>query len=286
MTGVALHHLIGWLEARVRDFCNRQLFVVSLLSADHRGIGNEREMNTRVRNQIGLELGQINVKTSIESERGRDGGHNLSDQTIQVGVGWALDVEIASADVIDGLVINHESTVRVFQGSVGGKDGIVWLDNGGGNLWCGVHGEFQLGFLAIVNAQTLQQKSTKSRTGTTTERVENQKSLQTRAVIGQLADSVKNQVHNFLSNGVVTTGIVVSGIFFSSDQLLRVEKLTVGSSADLIHNGWLQIHKDGTGNMFSSTSLQSTFTLQISSTSEKKVLKESSPPPMVLSDGI
>jgi hypothetical protein len=52
---------------------------------------------------------------------------------------------------------------------------------------------------------------------------------------------------NKLTNGVVAPGVVVGGILLSSDELLRVEELAIGSSPHLIHNSWLQIDKDGSG---------------------------------------
>lgn len=52
--------------------------------------------------------------------------------------------------------------------------------------------------------------------------------------IYQFSDAIQNQVHNFLSNGVVTSCIVVGSILFSSYQLFWMEKLAVGSCAHLI----------------------------------------------------
>ena len=76
----------------------------------------------------------------------------------------------------------------------------------------------------------------------------------------------------------MTTGVVVGGIFLSSDQLLRMEELAVGSCTDLIceqttlsiqsavatlfasensnctDDRWLQVHKDSSRNMFASSS--------------------------------
>ncbi len=37
--------------------------------------------------------------------------HTLSDQAVQVLVVWSLDTEVATADVIDGLVVDHEAAV-------------------------------------------------------------------------------------------------------------------------------------------------------------------------------
>ena len=55
----------------------------------------------------------------------------------------------------------------------------------------------------------------------------------------QLTDPVQNKVDDFLSNGVVTTCIVVGSIFLASNQLFRVKKLAVGSSTDLICCKWI-----------------------------------------------
>ena len=57
--------------------------------------------------------------------------------------------------------------------------------------------------------------------------------LETSALIGQLSDAVEDKVDDLLTNGVVTTGVVVGGIFFTGNQLFRVEKLTVGTGSDL-----------------------------------------------------
>ena len=78
-------------------------------------------MDPWVGDQVGLELGEIDVEGTIEPERGGDGGNDLTDEPVEVGVGWPLDVEVPSADVVDGFVIDHKCTVRVFEGGVRGQ---------------------------------------------------------------------------------------------------------------------------------------------------------------------
>jgi len=56
MSGIALDHLVGWLEHSVGDLGDRQLLVVGLLSRDDWGIGGQREVDTWVGYQVGLEL--------------------------------------------------------------------------------------------------------------------------------------------------------------------------------------------------------------------------------------
>ena len=158
VTRVALDHLVGGLEASIGDLGNRELLVVGLLGGDDGRVGGERKVDARVRHQIGLELGQVNIEGTVEAE-GRSGGrHNLGNQAVQVGVGGALNVEVAAADVVQGLVVHQESTVGVLQGGVARENRVVRLNDGGGNLRSGVDGILEFGLLAVVNRQTLHQQ--------------------------------------------------------------------------------------------------------------------------------
>ena len=95
------------------------------------GVGDKREMDTRIRYQVSLELSQINVEGTIESQRSSDGGDDLSNESVQVGVGRSLDVQVTSADIVDSLIVYHEGTVRVLQGGMGSQDRVVRLNNSG-----------------------------------------------------------------------------------------------------------------------------------------------------------
>merc|ERR550539_1563880 len=86
MARVALHHLVGGLEAGVGDLPHSELLMVSLLRGDDGGVGDQREVDPGVGHQVGLELSQINIEGSVKSQRGRDGGDNLTNDFIQIGV--------------------------------------------------------------------------------------------------------------------------------------------------------------------------------------------------------
>lgn len=256
VTGIALDHLVVGLEARVGDLRDRQVLVTSLGSRDDRSISDQGEVNSGVRDQVGLEFVQIDVKGTIETKGSSDGGNNLSDQTVQVGVGGTLNIQVATADIVDSFIIDHESNIRVLKSGVGGQDGVVGLNNGSGNLRSGVHRELKLGLLAVVNRQTFKKQSTETGTGTTTEGVEDKETLKTSAVISESADAVQDNINELLADGVMTTSVVVSSIFLSSDQLLRVEKLTVGTGTDFIDDSGFKIDEDGTGNVLSAAGLR------------------------------
>lgn len=157
------------MEGEVLDF---EALVRAAAAGHNRSIGNQRVVNTRERHQVGLELGQIDVKGTIETETGGDGANDLGDQTVQVLITRTRDVQVATADIIDSLVINQEGTVRVLNSAVGGQDCVVRLHDSSRHTRRGVHGELELRLLAILSGETLQQQGTKSGTSTTTERVE------------------------------------------------------------------------------------------------------------------
>merc|ERR550519_1360480 len=100
----------------------------------------------------------ICVERSVKPERCRDGGNDLPDKSVEVGVGGPLNVEVPPADVVDGLVVDHEGAVRVLQSGVGRQDGVVRLDDSSGNLWCWIDRELQFGPLAVVDRQPLHQQ--------------------------------------------------------------------------------------------------------------------------------
>jgi len=132
---------------------------------------------------------------------------------------------------------------------------VVRLDDRRGNLRASPGGETELGLLAVIHGQTLEQEARETGTSASTASVESHETLKTSAVVCELTDAVKDQVNDFLTNGVVATGEIVGGIFLTRDQLFWVEELTVRASADLIDHSWLQINKDATRDVLSCTSL-------------------------------
>ncbi|KRX81083.1 hypothetical protein T4E_6106, partial [Trichinella pseudospiralis] len=65
------------------DLCNAQLLVVRLLCRNDGCIGGQGEVDTWIRNQVCLELRQIHIKCTVETQRCRDGAHNLTNQPVE-----------------------------------------------------------------------------------------------------------------------------------------------------------------------------------------------------------
>merc|ERR1712213_134208 len=256
VTRVTLDHLVSRLEAGVGDLRDGELFMVSLLGRDDGCVGDQGEVDPGVRHQVGLELSQVHVQGSVEPQGGSDGGHDLADQPVEVGVGWPLNVQVAPADVVDGLVVNHEGAVGVLQGGVGGQDGVVGLDHSSSNLGSWVDGELKLALLAVVHGQPLHEQGCKARSSATSEGMEQKESLKSSTGVSELPNPVENQVDNLLSNGVVSSRVVVSGVLLSVDELLGMVQLTVGSASGLIDDSRLQIDEDSSWDVLASSSLR------------------------------
>lgn len=75
----------------------------------------------------------------------------LGNQSVQVLVIGSLNAQVATTDVIDSLVVDHETAVGVLESGVSGQDGVVGLNNGGSDLRSRVDAKFQLALLAIVH---------------------------------------------------------------------------------------------------------------------------------------
>jgi len=255
VSGVTLGHHACGLEGGVGDLGNGELLVVGLLGGDDGSVRGEHEMDPGVGDKVGLEFSDINVEGTVESEGGGEGRDDLGDQSVQVGVGGPLDVEVSTADVVHGLVVEHDGDVGVLEERVGRQDGVVRLNDGGGHLGGGVDGESELGFLAVIDGESLEEERSETGSGTSTDGVEDEETLETSALIGELADSVEAEIDDLTSDGVMSTGEVVGGILLSGDELLGVEQLSVSSGTDLIDDSGLEIEEDSAGDVLAGTSL-------------------------------
>lgn len=96
-----------------------ETLVGALGSRNDRSVADQRVVNTRVRNQVGLELVQIDIERTIEPQRGCDGADHLGDQAVEMLVAWAGNVQVTAADVVDSLIVDQERTVGVLDCAMG-----------------------------------------------------------------------------------------------------------------------------------------------------------------------
>ena len=113
-------------------------------------------------------------------------------------------------------------------------------------------GELKLALLAVVHRQPLHKQGRKAGSSAASEGMEQKESLKSSTGVSELPNPVENQVDNLLSDSVVSSSVVVSGVLLSVDELLGMVQLTVGSASGLIDDSRLQIDEDSSWNMFAS----------------------------------
>ena len=115
----------------------------------------------------------------------------------------ALDVEVATADIVKGLVVDLVGDIGVLEERMNAKHGIVRLNDGCGDLGAAPDGERDLGLLAVVDGKALEQEAAKTGTGSATNSVVDEETLETGAVISELANAIEDKVDNLFTDGVL-----------------------------------------------------------------------------------
>jgi hypothetical protein len=76
-------------------------------------------MDSWIWDQVSLEFGDINVKGTIESKGCSQRRDNLSNESVQVGVSWSLNIEVSSANIVHSFVVDHDGDISVFEERMG-----------------------------------------------------------------------------------------------------------------------------------------------------------------------
>jgi hypothetical protein len=77
-------------------------------------------VNTWERHKISLELIQVNVKVTIETQAGCERANDPGDEKVEVIITRARDVKLALTDIVDSLVVHEESALGVLNGTMRG----------------------------------------------------------------------------------------------------------------------------------------------------------------------
>merc|ERR1719460_3277470 len=150
--------------------------------------------------------------------RRRQGRDHLREKAVQVRVRRPLDIEVATANIIERLVIHLVRDVRMLKERVNTEHGVVRLNARRRDLRAGPDREGDLRLLAVVDRESLEEQAAKTRARASTASVEDHEALEPRAVVGELAETVEDEVDDLLPDRVVAASEVVRGILFTRDQ--------------------------------------------------------------------
>lgn len=128
-------------------------------------------------------------------------------------------------------------------GGGGGEDGVIQVFISKQFFSCGrivtdlrsrVNGELQFTLLSIVYGESFHEKRGEAGPGASAERVEDEKPLETRALVGQLSDALQDEVDDFLPDRVVASRVVVGCVLLPRDHLLRMEQSSICAGANFV----------------------------------------------------
>lgn len=76
-------------------------------------------MDAWERDKVCLKFGEIDIECTVEAQAGRYRADNLGYKSVKILEAGTWYVQVASADVKDGFVIDEECAIRVLNGAVG-----------------------------------------------------------------------------------------------------------------------------------------------------------------------
>jgi hypothetical protein len=189
-----------------------------------------------------------------ESEAAGNTWNTGRDQVVKITISGGGKLKGSEADIIESFVINTHNLISVFDELMDWKGGVVWLndgiwDLGGWDDWEGSHDSVGIFFSDLGD-----EEGSHTWSSTTTEWVGDLESLEAVATFSFLSNNVENWINEFSTLGIVTLGPVVTGTTLSEDEVVRSEELTEWASSDWVHCAWFQVHKDGSGDVSSTSS--------------------------------
>jgi hypothetical protein len=78
--------------------------MLTLFGRDDGSIGGEGEVDSGERDQVGLELVQVDIERTVKPERCRDGRNDLGNETVEVGERRRSNAKVSSTNVVDTAV--------------------------------------------------------------------------------------------------------------------------------------------------------------------------------------
>jgi len=161
------HHVLG-VEHLLGELGHSQRSVLLATSGSKWSKAWHEEVKSREWHHVDGELSEIGVKLTWESEASGDTAHGGRDQVVQVTVGRGGELQGSEANVVESLVINAVGLIGVLDELMNGEGGVVWLDDGVGDLGRWHNGEGVHDSVWVLLSDLADEKGSHTATGTAT----------------------------------------------------------------------------------------------------------------------
>ena len=111
---------------------------------------------------------------------------------VEISVGGGGELEGSEADIIEGLVIDAHDLISVLNELMHGESGVVWLNDGVGDLGGWHNGEGGHDSVWVLLSDLGDEEGSHAGAGTTTEGVGDLESLEAIAALSFLSDDIED----------------------------------------------------------------------------------------------
>jgi len=107
------HHVLG-IEHLLSELWDGDGAVLLASAGGQGGVTGHEEVETWEGDHVNGQLPQVGVKLTRETQTGGDTGHDDGHEVVKIAVRWGRQFESTEADIVQGLIVNAERLVRVF----------------------------------------------------------------------------------------------------------------------------------------------------------------------------
>ena len=246
------HHVFG-IKHLLSQFWDSQGSVLLRPSWGKWCESSHEEVESWEWNQVDGKLSKIWIKLSWESKAASYSWNGSWDQVVKISISWGCEFQCSEANIIKGFIVNAHNFISILNQLMDWKSSIVWLNDSIWYFGWWHHRECAHYSVWVFLSNFWNQKSSHSWSGTSSKRVSNLESLETIATFCFFSNDVQYWVNQLSTFCVMSFSPVVSSTALSEYEVVRSEQLTEWASSYRVHCAWLQVHKDGSWDVSSSS---------------------------------